>query len=224
MSSSLPRALGRGRILQKRRLPTLVLALLAPVTTGVALAQTTPSPGTDSNISTVPEPPPPSDTPPPPETAAREGFGHDFALYFTSPLHWNATDWAWFGGALVAIGGSHHYDTDVRTHFTKNLTPTEIANLNTKDVQDLLPAAAVFLGTWGYAVLIDDSSGHREAWTMFEAGALSTVNVYALKFIIRREGPDKTSDPNAWGKSGGRSFPSEHATAAFAIGTVLAEA
>jgi membrane-associated phospholipid phosphatase len=186
----------------------------------VALAQTNADP---SSPTTVPEPTPPTSVPAD-ESAPSGGFMHDAGLYFTAPLHWNGAEWAWFGGTLLAIGASHHYDTQVRTHFTKDLTPTEISNLNTKDVQDLLPAAAVFLGTWGYAVLIDDSSGHREAWAMFEAGALSAVDAYALKFIIRREGPDQTSDPNAWGKSGGRSFPSEHVTAAFAIGTVLAEA
>ncbi len=171
----------------------------------------------------VPEPPSPT---PPPDGEGRpsSGFVHDAGLYFTAPLRWDLGEWAWFGGALLAIGGSHHYDTQVRTHFTKNLTPTEISNLNTKDLQDALPAVALFAGTWGYAVLIDDSNGHREAWTMFEAATLSTIDAYALKYLIRREGPDQTSDPNAWEKSGGRSFPSEHATAAFAIGTVLAEA
>src|SRR5215467_7656585 len=108
MSFSLPLALGRGRILQKHRLPTLVLALLSSVAAGLAWAQTTPSPGTEPSISTVPEPPPPPMTPAPQETSAPGGFGHDFALYFTAPFHWNATDWAWFGGALVAIGASHH--------------------------------------------------------------------------------------------------------------------
>jgi len=224
MSFSLPQAPGRGRILQKRRLPTLVLALLTAVAAGFAWAQTTPSPGTDPSISTVPEPPPPSVTPPPPDTSTREGFGHDVALYFTSPLHWNGTDWAWFGGALVAIGASHHYDTDVRTHFTKNLTPTEISNIKSDDVQDMLPTAIVLFGTWGYAAWVDDPNGRSEAWSMFEAAVLSSVTAYGTKYIVRREGPDKTSNPNEWFKSGGRSFPSEHSTAAFAIGTVLAEA
>ena len=161
MSSSLPRVLGRGKVLQKRKLLTLVLGLLTSVAAGVAWAQTTPSSGTDPSISTVPEPPPPSVTPPPPETSTREGFGHDFALYFTSPLHWNATDWAWFGGALAAIGASHHYDTDVRTHFTRNLTPTEISNINSNDLQDALPAAVVFFGTWAYAAWVDDPNGRK---------------------------------------------------------------
>jgi membrane-associated phospholipid phosphatase len=186
---------------------------------GGALAQTNADP---SSPPTVPEPAPPTSVPVD-EGAPSGGFFHDAGLYFTAPLHWNGTDWAWFGGTLLAIGASHHYDTQVRTHFTKNLTPTEIANIDTKDVQDILPTVAAFVGTWGYAVLIDDSSGHREAWTMFEAGALSSINAYALKYITRREGPDQTSDPNAWWKSGGRSFPSEHSTAAFAVGTVLAE-
>jgi membrane-associated phospholipid phosphatase len=209
--------------LHKRTRLTLVLATLTLTTGSAALAQTSAAPDTDLTVPTVPEPSPPNPTaaaeaPPP------SGFVHDAGLYFTAPLHWNANQWAWFGGALLAIGGSHHYDTQVRTHFTKNLTPDEIANINSKDLQDALPAVAVFVGTWGYAALVNDSNGHREAWSMFEAAALSSVNAYALKYLIRREGPDQTSDPNAWEKSGGHSFPSEHATAAFAIGTVLAEA
>ena len=166
----------------------------------------------------------PTASPPGTETPPPGGLAHDAALYFTAPLHWNGNEWAWFAGALAAIAGSHHYDTQVYTHFTKGLTPTEIANIKSNDLQDALPSVAVFLGTWGFAAWTSDPSGHREAWSMLEAAGLSTVNAYALKFIIRREGPYQTSDPNEWFKSGGRSFPSEHATASFAIGTVLAEA
>jgi undecaprenyl-diphosphatase len=81
----------------------------------------------------------------------------------------------------------------------------------------------VLLATWGLANLTNNDNGRREAWTMFEAAGLSTVTAYALKYAIARQGPDQTSDPNEWFKSGGRSFPSEHSTAAFAVGTVLAE-
>jgi membrane-associated phospholipid phosphatase len=191
---------------------------------GSASAQTAATPGSDSTVTTVPETPPPPVAPPPVEPSTPQGVGHDFALYFTAPLHWNAGDWAWFGGALVAIGASHHYDTDVRNHFTKNLTPTEISNISSNDLQDALPAVIVFLGTWAYAGWTDDPNGHREAWSMVEAAVLSTLTAYGTKYIVRREGPYQTSNPNEWFKSGGRSFPSEHATASFAIGTVLAEA
>ena len=209
--------------MQKRTLPRLALAWLTLGAAGSALAQTTPAPGGDSTITTVPEPPPPSVTPAV-DASTPGGVGHDFKLYFTAPLHWDASEWAWFGGALVAIGASHHYDTDVRNHFTKNLTPTEISNISSNDLQDALPAVVVFLGTWGYAAWADDPNGHREAWSMLEAAVLSTITAYGTKFIARRQGPDQTSNPNEWFKSGGRSFPSAHATASFAIGTVLAEA
>ena len=223
MSFSPPRVPRGDRILQKRTRLTLVLATLTLFAVSAARAQTSPAPETDLTSPTVPEPLPPvsaagTEAPPP------SGLAHDAGLYFTAPLHWNANEWAWFAGALAAIAGSHHYDTQVYTHFTKGLTPTQIANINSDDLQDALPSVAVFLGTWGFAALTNDPNGHREAWSMFEAAALSTVDAYALKFIIRREGPYQTSDPNEWFKSGGNSFPSEHATASFAIGTVLAEA
>lgn len=210
--------------MQYRTLLPLALAVATLGSGAAAIAQTSPATDTDLSAPTVPEPSTPNVTPAAADTPTPSGLAHDFAAYFTAPLRWNGTDWAWFGGALVAIGASHHYDTQVRTHFTKGLTPTEISNINSDDLQDALPAAAIFFGTWGYAALIGDPNGHHEAWSMFEAATLSTISAYGFKFIARREGPDTTSDPNQWFKSGGRSFPSEHATASFAIGTVLAEA
>ena len=144
----------------------------------------------------------------------------DIKRYFTAPLHWDRGDWAWFGGALVAIGAAHHYDTQVRTHFIKTLGASKA---NSKDVQDAIPTAAVFVATWGYATLIGDTNGRGEAWAMLEAAGLGGVTAIALKYAVGREGPDQTSNPNQWRKSGGNSFPSFHSTAAFAVGTVLAE-
>jgi membrane-associated phospholipid phosphatase len=151
------------------------------------------------------------------------GLSSDVKEYFTAPLHWDAGEWAWFGGALAAIAASHHFDSQVRTHFVGNLTPSQIQALPSDDVQDILPTVGVMLATWGYASWSGSTAGHEEAWAMFEAAGLSTVTAYGLKYTARRLGPDQTSDPNEWFKSGGKSFPSEHSTAAFAVGTVLAE-
>jgi membrane-associated phospholipid phosphatase len=148
-----------------------------------------------------------------------QGLGSDIRRYFTAPLRWDHNDWAWFGGALVAIGASHHYDTQVRTHFIK----LQGLQTNAKDGPDTLPTAAVLAATWGYATLVNDENGRREAWAMLEAAGLGSATAYALKYIARREGPDQSSNPNQWGKGGGNSFPSWHSTAAFAVGTVLAE-
>jgi membrane-associated phospholipid phosphatase len=197
--------------LRDAHLRSVLLAAVALCASGAGYAQTR-DPSGDATTAASPAPAP--------QGAADNALATDIKLYFTAPLRWDGADWAWFGGALVAIGASHHYDTQVRTHFIK--TPGS-SPTSSKDVQDALPAAAVLVGTWGYAGLINDSAGRREAWAMLEAAGLGSVTAYALKYTVRREGPDQSSDPNQWGKSGGSSFPSWHATAAFAVGTVLAE-
>jgi membrane-associated phospholipid phosphatase len=181
-----------------------------------AWAQTSEQPGTEPAETTVPAPPYPTEQPP----EEKRGLLTDVKLYFTAPLRWNAQDWAWVGGALAFIGATHAYDSQVRTHFVSGRNPSTI---NSDDAQDFAPTLAVLLATWGSAIFFNDSDGRREAWTMQEAAGLTTLTVYPLKYIIRREGPDQTSNVNEWGKSGGKSFPSQHAGAAFAVGMVLAE-
>lgn len=153
--------------------------------------------------------------------AARPGLAGDIEAYFTAPLHWSSGDWAIFGGVLAGIGVAHIYDKKVRAHFVGELGPS--GSTSSKDLQDAIPTVAVLAGNWAVATAIDDSAGKRETWTMFEAASLSVFTAYGLKYAIRREGPDETSDPNAWGRGQGGSFPSTHAAAAFAVGTVLAE-
>lgn len=166
----------------------------------------------------APQPAPAEEPAPVPEDF---GLFSDIKLYFTAPLRWDRDDWALFGGALVAIGAAHHYDGQVRTHFIR--TQGTSAPTSSKDLEDALPTAAVVAATWGYATLISDSSGEREGETMVEAAVLSSITAFALKYATARVRPDQTSDPNEWRKSGGDAFPSWHATAAFAVGTVLAE-
>jgi membrane-associated phospholipid phosphatase len=141
--------------------------------------------------------------------------------YATAPLRWDASDWLLFGGTVAAIGVAHQFDNNVRTHFTDS-SPSTLDSANGHTVQDALPAAALFAGTWGIANLIDDQDGRHEAGAMAEATVLSVGTAYILNYASGRKGPDQTIDPNHWW-SGGSSFPSEHTTAAFAIGTVLAE-
>ena len=145
----------------------------------------------------------------------------DVKLYATAPLHWDGKDWGYFGGALAAVGVAHHYDTDVRTHFTRDFS-SALGSKKSTDLQDAVPAAAAFAGTWLYAKLAEDNVRRYEAWDMLEAAGLSSTTGLILKYAVGRQRPDETSDPNRW-RARGDSFPSLHATAAFAIGTVLAE-
>jgi len=145
----------------------------------------------------------------------------DAGQYFTAPLRWDAEDWTYFGVTLAAVAAAHELDTKVRTHFATGSN----AVLNAKDknsTRDALPAAALIAGTWATAGYLGDADGYRETWRLVEAGVLSTVTGEVLTFAGGRERPDATTSPNQWLK-GGDSFPSVHASAAFAIGMTFAE-
>src|SRR5213076_3505134 len=161
-----------------------IVRVPTPLTLLIAAGTLTVCGGAWCQTSEQPSPPPPAAPAP---QASRSGLASDIKRYFTAPLHWDRGDWAWFGGALVATGATHHYDTQVRTHFVKTLTSAPTTN--SKDVQDAIPAAAVFVATWGYANLIDDRNGRAEAWAMLAAAGQASVSGYALKYAVGREGP-----------------------------------
>jgi membrane-associated phospholipid phosphatase len=146
----------------------------------------------------------------------------DTKLYFTSPLRWDAEDWMYFGGALIAIGAAHSYDERVRDHFATGSKAILNGGEDKNSLRDAAPTVAIIAGTGLYAAFIDDRDGYRETWSLIEAGAFSGATAEALGYAIGRERPDATTSPNEWGK-GGDSFPSLHTTVAFAVGTVFAE-
>jgi len=149
------------------------------------------------------------------------GPSDDIKRYATSPARWDQTDWLYFGGAVTAVVLSHRYDTDVRTHFLRNRP--DLANTsNDHTLDDAAPTVAIIAGTWLAAQIANSDGGRHESWSMLEAAGLGTATGVLTKFVAGRDRPDETSDPNRW-RSSGSSFPSLHTTAAFAVGTVLAE-
>ena len=145
----------------------------------------------------------------------------DLKLYVTAPLRWDEEDWLYFGGALLAIGASHEFDGRVRAHFATGSNALN-GGEDKNSVRDALPTVALIGGTGLGALFYRDTDGYRETWALVEAGILSTATGEVLTYATGRERPDATSSPNQWGK-GGDSFPSVHADAAFAVGTVFAE-
>ena len=201
------------RALRSRKSLTSLLTaaiLIFGSTAAAAEPATASEPAAPAEPEQLPAPAAPSGTP---------SYLADIGRYFTAPLRWDRRDWAWCGGAVLAIGLAHRYDSQVRTHFF-GAGPTQ--NVNSEDTKDAIPTAAVFGGTWAFALLMRDRDGYREGWAMAEAAALSGVTAYALKFATGRQTPEQTTSPNEWFRSGS-SFPSFHSTEAFAVGTVLAE-
>src|ERR1700734_78262 len=146
----------------------------------------------------------------------------DTKLYFTAPLRGDEEDWLYFGGALIAIGAAHSFDTRVRDHFATGSNAVLNGGEDKNSLRDAAPTLAIVAGTGLYAAFIDDRDGYRETWALIEAGAFSGATAEVLGYATGRERPDATTSPNEWGK-GGDSFPSLHTTVAFAVGTVFAE-
>jgi undecaprenyl-diphosphatase len=146
----------------------------------------------------------------------------DAKLYFTAPVRWDARDWLAFGGSLAAVAVAHEFDDDVRDHFVGGRADQGLGKGDSHGADDALPAAALVAGTWVLAGITHDRGGYRELGSMLEAAGLSVVTAELLKLSLGRQRPNETADPDQWFKSG-NSFPSSHATAAFAIGTVFAE-
>jgi membrane-associated phospholipid phosphatase len=151
-----------------------------------------------------------------------QGVLDDTKLYFTAPMRWDTEDWAIFGGALIAVAGSHAFDERVRNHFASGPDDGLDGGKDKNSLRDAVPTVAIIAGTGFFAGFYRDSDGYRETVSLLEAGAFSAVTAEALGYATGRERPDATTSPNRW-RAGGDSFPSLHTSTAFAVGTVFAE-
>jgi membrane-associated phospholipid phosphatase len=150
-------------------------------------------------------------------------FGKDFLedqkQIWTSPVRLRFADADWLVPASGFAAGLFSTDRDVSTHLS-NDPKTISRNKTYADV-----GAAALIGGAGAMWLLSYPS-HREHWreTGFlagEAGINSLVAVEALKYTLRRERPYQ-GDGSGPFFSGGSSFPSEHAAAAWAVAGVIA--
>lgn len=145
----------------------------------------------------------------------------DTEQYFTAPLRWDAEDWTIAGIAVAAVASSHALDSRVRDHFVPAAGGLN-GGKDSNSARDALPSLALIGGTFVVAGFLNDMDGYKETLRLIEAGVFSTLTAEALTLAAGRERPDATTSPNQWRK-GGDSFPSVHASAAFAIGMTFAE-
>jgi len=126
----------------------------------------------------------------PEEQPARKGLLADIEAYYTAPLRWDATDWTFFAGVLAAVAVAHHFDSDVRTHFTAG-SSNALASGDPNDLKDAVPAIAALVGTWLYATVSEDRDARTVAWAMTEAAGLSLTSGVVLRYATGRERPKR---------------------------------
>jgi hypothetical protein len=152
-----------------------------------------------------------------------KGLGKDFLedqkQIWTSPVRLRFADADWLVPTAGFAAGLFSTDRDVSTHLSND--PKTISH--NKTYSDA--GVAALIGGAGAMWLLSYPS-HREHWreTGFlsgEAAINSLVAVETLKYTLRRERPYQ-GDGSGPFFSGGTSFPSEHAAAAWAVAGVIA--
>src|SRR6266478_5628869 len=147
-------------------------------------------------------------------------FVRDQREIWTSPAKLRFSDTEWLVPLSGITAGLFVTDRDSSRHLSQN--PTTISHYKT-------------LSNAGVAALVGGAGGmwvmgrvkHNEHWseTGFLAGEAalnSLVAVESFKYSLRRERPYQGNGSGSFFQSGGTSFPSEHAAAAWSVAGVIA--
>jgi membrane-associated phospholipid phosphatase len=143
----------------------------------------------------------------------------------TEPFHWDRDDWrtaGLIGGGLVLTGA--FLDKPIRDAAQRNRSTssdrffTDIEKFGTKQYE--LPVAA---GFYAYGALADDYEAKTVALDGFSASVLSSLVTSTIKGVVGRKRPNTGLGPHYFVPfQGDYSFPSGHATGAFAFASVIA--
>ena len=151
-------------------------------------------------------------------------FAHDAALVFSAPARWKTREWGLFSAGVIGVGALFTVDDDVRT-----------AVLRPHDgFQDRLARTFEPFGTWGSLAVLGGFyfgglAAHDEKARGVAADGLvasiisSAIITPVLKKVFGRSRPNAGAGPYEFEPfHGGASFPSGHATQAFAVASVIA--
>ncbi|HEY2394349.1 MAG TPA: phosphatase PAP2 family protein [Rudaea sp.] len=177
----------------------------------------------DSSASTPPAPAPDG-----PEGLISVGYlkviWSDTKEIATAPWHWDRDDWRDFGligGGLILTGA--FLDKPIRDAAQRNRTSSsdnffkDVERFGTK--QYGLPVLA---GFYLYGQFADDYNAKTTALDGLSASVISSVLASTIKGIVGRARPNTGLGPHHFNPGGGDySFPSGHATGAFAFASVI---
>jgi membrane-associated phospholipid phosphatase len=139
---------------------------------------------------------------------------------WTSPARLRFSDTDWLVPLSGITAGLFVTDRDFSKHLSQN--PTTISHYKTLSDAGV---AALIGGAGGMWVIGHVSHNQHWSETGFLAGEAalnSSVAVESFKYSLRRERPFQGNGSGAFFQSGGTSFPSEHAAAAWSVAGVIA--
>jgi Capsule assembly protein Wzi/PAP2 superfamily len=146
-------------------------------------------------------------------------FAEDQKAIWTGPFHVRLVDAEWLvplGGAAAAMFAT---DTEVSKHLSNS--PSRISASNSLANYGIASLAAAAGGMYVWGHLTHNEHMRETGFLAIEAAANSFADTYALKYALGRERPLQDNFRGQF-RSGGVSFPSEHASAAWSIASVIA--
>ncbi len=181
------------------------------------------------------DPAAPAEEPPPtkPGVAARawkavreeaRRYGRDSVALLRAPLHWQKNDWEKAGGAVLILGGLMLADRSIdnaaqreRSHFTDRVAGATTALGGQYGVH----ASTALLGL---GLIFNHENMRDTGREALEAGLFGHIlDNYVLKRAFGRERPFESDGRTVFVPfSSHDSFPSGHATEAFAVASVVA--
>ena len=150
---------------------------------------------------------------------------HDTGAVLTEPTRWDDSNWevagAWTGATLTAAAFDHRIRTQSQAHWQSHTDNRFFKDWQMLGMQYSWVEIAAFEG-WGVAA--HDVEARNTAMDALTASIIAGgIVTPTIKFAVGRYRPSQTSRTFRFRPfSGHQSFPSGHATQAFAIATVVA--
>jgi membrane-associated phospholipid phosphatase len=149
-----------------------------------------------------------------------ERFLQDQENIWSSPAHLRVSDIGW----LLPLGGfaSTLFVTDAQ--FSRHLSnnPTTISHYKTLSDAGVAALVGGASGLWLMSFPKHNPHWRETGFLSGEAALNALFDVEALKYSLRRDRPYQGNGNGNFFQSGGTSFPSEHAAAAFSVAGVIA--
>jgi membrane-associated phospholipid phosphatase len=142
---------------------------------------------------------------------------------FISPVKWNKTDWLIFSGTTAITAGAFLLDKHARI-FSK--TPFGDRLFSIDNAFNITGPAIAIVGIYGYGLISDDSKIRNLGLQLVESCTYAGIVTTVIKSTAGRSRPYTGKGNMDWHpvqfNTDQTSFPSGHATLAFAVSSVMA--
>src|SRR6202171_3219347 len=147
-------------------------------------------------------------------------FAGDQKEIWTSPARLRFSDTEWLVPFSGITAGLFVTDRDFSKHLSHN--PTTISHYKTLSNAGMGALVAGAGGMWLLGHVKHNEHWSETGFLAGEAALNSLVTVESFKYSLRRERPYQGNGSGPFFQSGGTSFPSEHAAAAWSVAGVIA--